>query len=65
MDSFTDFMTAALPWIAMGLFLVVFFARAAHSKKGKKKTMAPRGYRWGCASALPWERRYISISVSA
>ena len=43
MDSFTDFMTAALPWIAMGLFLVVFFARVAHSKKGKKKTMAPRG----------------------
>ena len=33
MDSFTDFMTAALPWIAMGLLLAIFFARAAHRKK--------------------------------
>lgn len=37
MDSFTDFMTAALPWIAMGLLLAIFFARAAHGKKEKEK----------------------------
>ena len=33
MDKFYDFMSAALPWIAMGLLLAIFFARAAHGKK--------------------------------
>ena len=33
MDKFNDFMSAALPWIAMGLLLAIFFARAAHGKK--------------------------------
>ena len=33
MKNFADFMSAALPWIAMGLLLAIFFARAAHVKK--------------------------------
>ena len=33
MDKFHDFMSAALPWIAMGLLLAVFFARIPHGKK--------------------------------
>ena len=37
MESIFDFMNAALPWIAMGLLLAVFFARAVNSKKGKEK----------------------------
>ncbi|MBE6908987.1 MAG: hypothetical protein E7474_05220 [Ruminococcaceae bacterium] len=36
MEGFTDFMSAALPWIATGLLLAIFFARAVHGKKGKK-----------------------------
>ena len=36
MDKFYDFMSAALPWIAMGLLLAVIFARAAHSNKKEK-----------------------------
>ena len=30
-------MSAALPWIAMGLLLAIFFAKAAHGKKEKEK----------------------------
>ena len=37
MKNFADFMSAALPWIAMGLLLAIFFARAAHGKKKKEK----------------------------
>ena len=37
MENIFDFMSAALPWIAMGLLLAVFFARAAHRKKEKEK----------------------------
>ena len=37
MNSFFEFMRAALPWIAMGLLLAVFFARGAHRKKDKEK----------------------------
>ena len=33
MDKFYDFMSAALPWIAMGLLLAIFFARANYGKK--------------------------------
>ena len=33
MDKFYDFMSAALPWIAMGLLLAIFFARTANGTK--------------------------------
>ena len=33
----TEFIGAALPWIAMGLLLAVFFARGARRKKGKSE----------------------------
>ena len=37
MDKTYAFLSAALPWIAMGLLLAIFFARAAHGKKEKEK----------------------------
>ena len=37
MDKFYDFMSAALPWIAMGLLLAIFIARAASRKKALEK----------------------------
>ena len=33
MDKFYDFMSAALPWIAMELLLAIFFARTANGTK--------------------------------
>ena len=33
MDKFYDFMSAALPWIALGLLLAIFFARTANGTK--------------------------------
>ena len=42
MDKFYDFMSAALPWIALGLLLALFFARTAHGKK-KKTEKEDRG----------------------
>ena len=32
MNNFTDFITAALPWLCMGLLLAVFFAKSAKRK---------------------------------
>ena len=37
MENTFDFMSAALPWIAMGLLLAIFFGRAAHMKKKDEK----------------------------
>ena len=37
MNAFYDSMSAALPWIVLGLLLAVFFARAAHGKKKEAK----------------------------
>ena len=37
MDRFYDFMSAALPWIAMGLLLAIFCARAESRKKTEEK----------------------------
>jgi len=37
MENIFDFMSTALPWIAMGLLLAIFFARAAHMKKKDEK----------------------------
>ena len=64
MDSFTDFMTAALPWIAMGLFLVVFFARAAHSKKGKEENYGSEGIELGlCFGVAMGTALHIDIGL--
>ena len=38
MENTFAFMSAALPWIAMGLLLAIFFARAANGKKKEEKT---------------------------
>ena len=37
MENIFDFLNAAMPWIAMGILLAIFFARAAHGKKEKEK----------------------------
>ena len=37
MKSFIDFMSAALPWLCMGLLLALFFARNAHKEKDNKQ----------------------------
>ena len=37
MKEFTDFMSAALPWICMGLLLAIFFAQSARKKKNDSK----------------------------
>ena len=37
MDKTYEFLSAALPWIAMGFLLAIFFARAAHGTKEKEK----------------------------
>ena len=49
MESTFDFLSAALPWIAMGLLLAIFFARAAHRKKKaeKKEDRGPEGMALG------------------
>lgn len=36
MNNITDFLMAALPWIAMGLLLAIFFARSTDNKKGRE-----------------------------
>ena len=38
MENVFDFLRAALPWIAMGLLLAVFFARSTKMKKEEDKT---------------------------
>ena len=35
MEDIFDFLRAALPWIAIGLLLAVFFARKGKKKRGK------------------------------
>ena len=37
MEAVLDFLRAALPWIAIGLLLAVFFARSAGRKKIEKE----------------------------
>ncbi len=37
MEHFIAFIGAALPWIAMGLLLAMFFARSAGHRNGKEK----------------------------
>ena len=42
MEAVFEFLRAALPWIAVGLFLAVFFARSA-AKKDKKELTGDYG----------------------
>ena len=37
MKDVLDFLSAALPWVCMGLLLAIFFARSARKKKETKK----------------------------
>ncbi len=37
MDNISDFLSAALPWISIGLLLAIFFAQNARRKKDSKK----------------------------
>lgn len=37
MKNVSDFISAALPWICMGLLLAVFFARSSQKKKGREE----------------------------
>ena len=43
----TEFIGAALPWIAVGLLLAVFFARGARRKKGKREEYGSEGMALG------------------
>ena len=45
MKGFIDFISAALPWICIGLLLAVFFARSAKRKKddNKAENFGPEG----------------------
>ena len=43
----TEFIGAALSWIAMGLLLAVFFARGARRKKGKREEYGSEGMALG------------------
>ena len=36
MKNILDFLSAALPWISIGLLLAIFFAQSARKKKGDK-----------------------------
>ena len=38
MEAVFDFIRAALPWIAVGLLLAVFFARSAKKKKKEEQS---------------------------
>ena len=37
MKNFTDFLSAALPWLCMGLMLAIFFAKSASRKPSETK----------------------------
>lgn len=37
MENVMDFFYAALPWLAMGLLLAIFFVRSEHSKNMKNR----------------------------
>ena len=37
MKNIMDFLSAALPWICIGLLLAIFFAQSARKKKDNKK----------------------------
>ena len=49
MKNVMDFLSAALPWISIGLLLAIFFARSARKKKDteKKENYATEGMALG------------------
>ena len=53
MEDVFDFLWAALPWIAVGLLLAVFFARSAKKKKAEEQT-GDYGTEGMCY--VPWHR---------
>ena len=67
MNAFYDSMSAALPWIVLGLLLAVFFARAAHGKKkeAKKEDHGSEGMALGMCFGVALSRRCISTSAWA
>lgn len=64
MEHVFDFLRAALPWIAMGLLLAVFFARSTR-KKSRAMIMEQRACVWGCALAQPLAPPLEIIPASA
>ena len=47
MKELMDFISAALPWICMGLLLAIFFAQSARKKKDDKKNYGTEGLALG------------------
>ena len=43
MENAMDFLRAAMPWIAIGLLLVIFFAKKARAKKEKAEDYGTQG----------------------
>ena len=61
MENVMDFFYAALPWLAMGLLLAIFFVRSEHRKNmktGKRqlRTTEQRECAWVCVSARQLDR---------
>ena len=52
MENVFDFLRAALPWIAMGLLLAVFFARSARKEKEQTANYAAEGMGLGMCLGL-------------
>ena len=48
MESILDFIKAALPWIAMGLLLAIFFARSASEKRNNENKILDYGTEGMC-----------------
>lgn len=47
MKNVMDFLSAALPWITIGLLLAIFFAQNARRKKDKKENFGTEGLALG------------------
>lgn len=47
MKNVMDFLSAALPWLSIGLLLAIFFAQNARSQKDKKENFGTEGLALG------------------
>ena len=67
MDNLFVFAGAALPWIAMGLLLAIFFARTAHMKKKdeKKEDHGSEGMALGMCFGVALSTALLSTSAWA
>lgn len=69
MNSMIQFLTAALPWLAMGVLLAMFFARNADRKKNAKQQAdygslgMSMGMCFGLAIELSWTH-HIGIGMA-